>query len=886
MPTLYLIDGNSHFYRAFYAIKGLTNSKGFPTNAIYGFINMLLKILREKKPDYISVVFDTPAPTVRHKMYVEYKAHRPKMPEELQVQIPYIKGIISAFNIPMLQMEGYEADDIIATIAKRAEAENEEIDVYIVTSDKDINQILSRRIKTYDTMKDKITEEKDVIERFKVEPERLPEIMALTGDKADNIPGVPGIGEKTAVGLIKEFGTLDGLMQNYSKIKRTELRELISKHMEDIKLSRTLAKIDSDVPVSVSMPELKLKEPDWTRLLRFFKDFEFGSLLKLIPAGEAFTETDVTVLKEEDLAKFINTIKQQPEIILDTETTSISPVQAELVGMSFSINTDTAYYLPLAHSYLGTPRQMPKMKTLAELRMILENPEIKKTGHNIKYDLIVLRNEKIDLKGLAFDTMLASYLLNPNKTNHDIEDLTMSYLGYKKLSYNDITEKGKKNFREVSVEDAARYSGGGAAATLRLKNLLAPEIEKEGLSELFYGVEMPLIEVLADMETAGIKIDAALMNDFSKELERDIAGIEKRIFFLAGGEFNINSPKQLQEILFEKLGLRTIKKTKTGFSTDVDVLEELALEHELPQEILEHRSLSKLKGTYVDALPVIVNPATGRVHTTFNQTITATGRLSSSNPNLQNIPVRGEWGRRIRAAFIAEGGKQLLSSDYSQIELRILAHLSRDEGMMEVFKNDGDIHMRTACELFGIAPEGVTPEIRRRAKVVNFGIVYGMSPFGLSRELGIRPDEAKVYIDTYFTRHGGVKKYLEAKITEAEETGSVKTIFKRKRQIPEIRSANKNTRQLGERFAINTPVQGSAADIIKLSMINIWKRLKKEGLKTKMLLQVHDELLFEVPAEEKERVQALVKEEMENAVRLDVPVKVDIGIGKNWAEAH
>ncbi len=886
MPTLYLIDGNSHFYRAFYAIKGLTNSKGFPTNAIYGFINMLLKILREKKPDYIGVVFDTPAPTVRHKMYVEYKAHRPKMPEELQVQIPYIKGIISAFNIHMLQMEGYEADDIIATIAKRAEAENEEIDVYIVTSDKDINQIVSRRIKTYDTMKDKVTEEKDVIERFKVEPARLPEIMALTGDKADNIPGVPGIGEKTAVGLIKEFGTLDGLMQNYSKIKRTELRELVSKHMEDIKLSLALTKIDTEVPVSVSMPELKLKEPDWTRLLRFFKDFEFGSLLKLIPAGEAFTETDVTVLKEEDLAEFINTIKQQPEIILDTETTSIYPVQSELVGMSFSINTDSAYYLPLTHSYLGVTRQAPKEEALAGLKIILENPEIKKTGHNIKYDLIVLKNEKIDLKGIAFDTMIASYLLNPNKSNHNLEDLTMSYLGYKKLSYNDITEKGKKNFREVPIEDAARYSGGDAAATLRLKNLLAPEIEKEGLSELFYGIELPLIEVLADMETAGIKIDAALMNDFSKELERDITGIEKRIFFLAGAEFNINSPKQLQEILFEKLGLRTRKKTKTGFSTDVDVLEELALEHELPQEVLEHRSLSKLKGTYVDALPVIVNPATGRVHTTFNQTIAATGRLSSSNPNLQNIPVRKEWGRRIRTAFIAEEGQLILSSDYSQIELRILAHLSQDEGMMEVFKNDGDIHMRTACELFGIAPDGVTPEMRRRAKVVNFGIVYGMSPFGLSRELGIRPDEATVYIDTYFARHGGVKKYLEAKISEAEETGSVKTIFKRKRQIPEIRSANKNTRQLGERYAINTPVQGSAADIIKLAMINIWKRLKKEGLKTKMLLQVHDELLFEVPAEEKDRAQALVKEEMENAVSLDVPVKVDIGIGKNWAEAH
>ena len=462
----------------------------------------------------------------------------------------------------------------------------------------------------------------------------------------------------------------------------------------------------------------------------------------------------------------------------------------------------------------------------------------------------------------------------------------MTYLSIKKLSFNDITDKGKKNFREVSIEDAAKYSGEDAAVTLKLKYILETEIEKEGLAKLFYDIEMPLIEVLADIEIAGIKIDLPLMAGFSKELKKELAGIEKRIYFLAGEEFNINSPKQLQEILFEKLGLRTLKKTKTGFSTDVGVLEELALEHELPKEILEHRTLSKLKNTYVDALPMLINPHTGRLHTSFNQTVTATGRLSSSDPNLQNIPIRGEWGKRIREAFIADEGHLLLSSDYSQIELRVLAHLSQDEGFLEIFKNDGDIHTRTACELFGITPENITSEMRRRAKTVNFGIVYGISPYGLSQQLGIHPEEAKFYIDTYFMRHSGVKNYIDTKISEAAETGYVSTIFQRKRAIPELKSTNKNIRQLGERLAMNTPIQGSAADIIKIAMINIWRRLKKEGLRTKMLLQVHDELLFEVPIKEKDKVQSLVREEMENAVKLDVPLKVDIGVGKNWSEAH
>ena len=902
MPTLYLIDGNSYIYRAFYAIRNLSNSSGFPTNAIYGFTNMLLKIIREKNPDYFAVVFDSPAPTERHKTYEAYKAHRPKMPDELVVQLQPLKEIVNAFRIPNIEIEGCEADDVLGTLAKKAEAEG--LDVFIVTADKDINQVLSPKIKTYDTMKEKITEEKDIIERFGVEPSRFPEIIALMGDVSDNIPGVKGIGEKTAVDLLKEFGNVDNIIQNHSRIKKPKLKEAIAQNIDNIKLSLKLATIDTNVPLEISIEDLKPGEPEWQKLLEFFSKFEFKSLLKLVPGQSIDTVSSdteyITILDESALESAIAGIKNPPsppfdkggmggfsgEIAIDTETTSKSPMSAELVGISFCSETEKAYYIPLAHSYLGAPKQLSKKYALGKLKAILENPEIKKTGHNIKYDFIVLKNEGIDLKGIAFDTMIASYLLNPNKANHGLEDVSTTYLSIKKLTFNDVTDKGKKNFQDVPVEDAAKYSGEDSAVTCRLKNIFAPEIAKQGLTDLFYNIEMPLVQVLADMETAGIKIDLPLMEGFSKELEVQLAVIEKRIHFLAGEEFNINSPKQLQQILFEKLKLRTIKKTKTGYSTDVDVLEQLAPEHDLPKEILENRTLSKLKSTYVDALPRLVNPRTHRLHTSFNQTITATGRLSSSDPNMQNIPIRGEWGKRIRKAFIAENRCLLLSSDYSQIELRVLAHLSKDDGFMEIFKNDGDIHTRTACELFGAAPDSVTSEMRRMAKTVNFGIIYGISPYGLSRQLGIHPEEAKTYIDTYFMRHSGVKNYIETKIREAAETGYVSTIFGRKRAIPELKSTNKNIRQLGERLAMNTPIQGSAADIIKIAMINIRKSLNKEKLKTKMLLQVHDELLFEMPDEEKDKALMLVKKEMENAVKLDVPLKVDIGIGKNWAEAH
>ncbi|MBI4844566.1 MAG: DNA polymerase I [Nitrospirae bacterium] len=885
MPTLYLIDGNAYFYRAFYAVKRLSTSSGFPTNAIFGFTNMMLRIFEDKKPDYFAIVFDSPEPTQRHQAYAEYKAHRPGMPDDLKLQVPVIKEIINAFNIRTIEKPGFEADDLLAVIAKKAEKEG--VDVYIVTGDKDLCQVITPKIKIYDSMKEKVTGEKDVIERFGVEPSRIPEIMALMGDSSDNIPGVPGIGEKTAVKLMKEFGSLENLKRDYEKIKQPKLRDSIAGNLDKIDLSLQLAKIDFDAPVEIRIEELEEEEPDWQRLSVIFTKYEMKNLLNLIPEKERTAprqESECAIVNDEKLFYELVSL-MKGEFVIDTETTSPSPVSAELVGISISLSPEKAYYIPVCHSYAGVPRQLPKKNVLDGLRDVMGDSGIKKTGHNIKYDLIVLKNEGIELRGISFDTMIASYLLNPNRANHSLEDTAMSHLSLKKETYKEVAGK-KKDFSEVAVEDAARYSGGDAAVTLRLRRKLEPDLVNEELREIFDDIEMPLIEVLADMEMAGIKIDSGLMESLSVMLERELQTIEKRIYFIAGEEFNINSPKQLQEVLYEKLGLRKIKKTKTGYSTDVDVLEELSIEHELPREILEYRGLSKIKSTYLDALPKIVNPKTGRIHTSFNQTITATGRLSSSDPNLQNIPARGEWGMRIREAFVADRGNLFLSSDYSQIELRILAHLSGDEGLIEAFTNDGDIHARTASALFNIPEEKVTGEMRRRAKVVNFGVIYGMSPYGLSKELGIPPGEAKDYIERYFARHSGVNKYIAALIKEVTESGYALTLYGRKRAIPELRSMNKNTKQLGERLAINTPIQGSAADIIKIAMINIHRRISKERLKAKLLLQVHDELLLEFPEGEKKAVEALVREEMENAIKLNVPLKVEMGTGKNWATAH
>ncbi|MBI4684289.1 MAG: DNA polymerase I [Nitrospirae bacterium] len=879
--NLYLIDGNSYVYRAFYAIKGLTNSKGFPTNAIYGFTNTLLKIIREKKPDAVVVSFDTPAPTERHRIFEDYKAHRPETPNDLLKQLPHVREVIKAFNIKIFEVPGYEADDLIGTIAKRAAKEG--VDVFIVTADKDMLQLVDENIKIYDPVKDRILDEKYVEEKFGVGPERVTEVMALTGDAVDNIPGIKGIGEKTARELLTTFKSLDEVLSHPEKIGKEKLRTLITENADIARLSQKLAEIDISVPIDVDIKEFGLREPDWLQLLGLFKEFEFSRLMKMIPSGIPTERKYEAIFSIEQLKKIVSSIKN--EFAFDIEATGKEPLIDSIVGLSISPETGTGYYVPLCHLYLGVPKQIDKEEALKLLTPVLESADISKTGHNLKYDTMMFRQEGIHTKGILYDTMIAAYLLNPNKPNHSLEEVAFEYLSYRKKTFAEVLNK-KKSFADVAVEEATCYSGEDAALALELKEVLFPKLKEFNLERLYFDIEMPLISVLSDMEEAGVKIDVDRLNDLSKELARDLDSIQRRIYFLSGEEFNINSPRQLAKVLFHSLGMKPGKKTKTGFSTEVSVLEELALSHELPHEILNWRSLNKLKTTYADVLPALINPKTGRVHTSFNQAATATGRLSSSDPNLQNIPIKGDWGRRIREAFIAEKGNVLISADYSQIELRILAHLSNDEVLIEAFRKGIDVHTKTASEIFGVPTDKVTPEMRRTAKTVNFGVIYGISPFGLSETLSISKDEAKSYIEKYFERHSGVKKYMESVFEEVRQSGYATTLYGRQRPIPELKNQNTNIRSQGERLAINTPIQGTAADIIKAAMIQIWKRLKEEHLNTKMTLQVHDELLFEAPESELGMAKEIIREGMEGIIKLEVPLKIDIGYGINWAEAH
>lgn len=879
--NLYLIDGNSYVYRAYYAIRGLSNSKGFPTNAIYGFTTMLLKIIREKKPDNIVVTFDSPVPTERHRIYEEYKAQRPETPGDLVEQLPYIRKIISALNIKIFEIPGYEADDIIGTIAKKVASE--EIDVFIVTADKDMLQLVNNKVKIYDPMKDKILDERYTKERFGVVPERITEFLALAGDAVDNIPGIKGVGEKTARELLSEFKSLDDLLDNTNRIRKDKLRLLVSEHADIVRLSKRLATIDTSVPIEIDTEEFRLREPDWSSLLTLFIEFEFGRLIKLIPSGISGEISAETLLSIEKVKEISSLIKEK--FAFDIEASDRNAMTGSLAGLALCAEKGHAFYIPVSHSYPGIPAQINKKDALTMLAQIFEDERIAKIGHNLKYSIIILNQDGIHVKGPLFDTMIASYLINPNKPNHGLEEVALEYLSYRKKTFMEVINK-KSSFSEVSLEEATAYASENASLSLELKEVLFNALRENALENIYLNIEMPLIYVLADMEEAGVKIDSNNLEGISKELERELGGIQRRIFFLAGEEFNINSPKQLSKVLFHSLGFQPKKRTKTGYSTEMGVLEELAESHELPREILNYRSLSKLKTTYIDVLPTLINPKTGRIHTSFNQTATATGRLSSSDPNLQNIPIKGDWGRRIRETFIAEEGNLLLSADYSQVELRILAHLSNDEGLIDAFRNNLDIHARTASEIFNIPIDKVTPDIRRIAKTVNFGVIYGISPFGLSETLSISRDKAKKYIEQYFKRHPGVKSYIEKTLDEARNKGYASTLFGRRRAIPEIKSKNSNIRQQGERLAINSPIQGTAADIIKIAMINIWKKIKDGGLKTRMILQVHDELLFELPAQELVTVKDIIKKDMEGVTNLLVPLSVDINYGKNWAEAH
>jgi len=878
---LYLIDGNSYVYRAYYAIKTLTNSRGFPTNAIYGFTTMLLKIIRDKKPDGLLVSFDSPVPTERHRIYEAYKAQRPEAPGDLVEQFPHIRKIITALHIPIYEIPGYEADDILGTIAKKAASKGEK--VFIVTGDKDMLQLVDETIKVYDPMKDRVLDEGYVKEKFGLSPERIPEFMALAGDAVDNIPGIKGVGEKTARELLAQFESIESLLSNAGLIKKEKLRQLVSDNADIVRLSRKLATLDTSMPLDIDFDAMRTQEPDWNALFSLFKEYEFVTLMKLIPHEKKTESECAIVLSPEKVRHIASSIKDI--CAYDVETTARDPMSAGLVGLAVCSEKDRAYYIPISHAYPEAPVQVSLRDLSACFSEAFRDSRMPKTGHNLKYDIIVLGEHGLEIRGPLFDTMIASYLLNPNKPNHSLEEVALEYLSRRKRKFEDVLKK-RKSFAEVPLEEAAPYACDDALLSFDLREVLFAKLSETGLDRLYFEIEMPLIPVLADMERAGVMIDDDKLNDLSKELERELDGLTRRIFFLAGGEFNINSPKQLGQVLFDSLGLQPRKKTKTGYSTNMAVLEELAQVHELPGEILNYRSFNKLKTTYIDVLPSLVNKKTGRIHTSFNQAATATGRLSSSEPNLQNIPVKGEWGRRIREAFVAEQDSFLLAADYSQIELRIMAHLSGDAGLISAFTDDIDIHAQTAAELFGIPREKVGADARRIAKTVNFGVLYGISPFGLSETLNISREEARQYIDQYFTRYPGVRLYIEKTIDNAEREGYVETLFGRRRAVPELRSKNQSVRQMGERLAVNSPIQGTAADIIKIAMIRIWKILRDMNLRSRMILQVHDELLFEVPERELDTIRGIVKTEMENVVKLSVPVQVNVRHGKNWAEAH
>jgi DNA polymerase-1 len=887
---IYLIDGSSYIHRAYHAIQHLANSKGFPTNAVFGFTKMILKLCEEKTPIYIAIVFDAKGPTFRHALYKDYKATRPPMPDDLVAQLPHIKKIVKSLNIQTIEKEGFEGDDIIGTLARMGE--EAEYDIVMVTGDKDFKQLITQHTSIWDTMKDRFIDLKAFKKEYNLKPNQMIDLMGLSGDSSDNIPGVIGVGEKTAADLIREYGTLEEVFQNLHNIKRKKLKENLEKCKQDALLSKRLVTIDRFVPIDVRIDDLKVGRPNNTELAEVFRELEFRGLWnQYAPTPDTITTDYQLCLTKNDLVALITRIQKKGLVSIDTETTSSDPHRAEIVGISFSLEENRAYYLPLGHAYIGAPEQLDTKAALDLLRPILEDDTISKVGQNIKYDAIVFKRNGVDLNGISFDTMIASYVINPGLRQHNLDYLAQHYLNHKMISYEEVAGKGKNavRFCDVEVDRAKEYSCEDADITLRLKSVLEAKLEKDMNQGLFHDLEMMLLPVLMDMEFTGIKIDTPFFSQMSRDFAKQIQGIQEEIFKEAGMEFNINSSQQLGFVLFEKLRLPVQGKTiKTkAYSTDVKVLKRLAsADFRIPQLILRYRTLSKLKSTYLDALVKMVNSSTGRIHTSYNQTVTATGRLSSSNPNLQNIPVRGEEGREIRKGFIADRGHLLLSADYSQVELRVFAHYSGDVAFMEAFRREEDIHSRTASEILGVPLHKLTPDMRRIAKAINFGIIYGMGPPKLADELGIDNKTAKDYIDSYYRRYKGVERYKEMMIKSARENGFVTTLFNRRRYLPEITSEKQRIRAEAERMAINTPIQGTAADLIKKAMINIHTRLREKGFRTKMLLQVHDELVFEVPEDEIEVVSPIIKHEMEAVYPLDVPLRVDMTFGENWGEAH
>jgi DNA polymerase-1 len=892
--TCYLIDGSAYIYRAYFALPQLSNSKGLQTNAVYGFATTLLKILREHEPTCLAVAFDERGPTLRHQEFAEYKAHRPEMPQGMQAQIPYIHRLVEAFGIPALRAAGYEADDLIGTLARQAEAAG--FDVVIVTGDKDMFQLLAPAVRIYDPVKDAWYGEAECRERFGVEPSRVVEIMGLMGDATDNIPGVKGIGEKTAIKLIAQFGTIDALLQRVGEVTAPKTRGLLIEQADRARLSRKLATIQMDAPVAFEPEAFRVRAVQTGPLVDLLRELEFPTLLKAFhtDAESAPAGAGVQILDDAAGARqFAGRATQAALVGLQGVLGGAGGVRAELEAMALSTADGTAVFVerPDTSGWAGL---YPSLSSL------LKDSATVKAAHDLKPLHLACARAGLELRAPWFDTMIAAYLLNPNRRAHNLDSVALDVLGYrvgaaqsKPAAEDTQASEGSDDLfsgtRPATDRGSVATAAEAATVVAMLATVLKGRLEEQGSLRLFDEVEMPLVPVLAEIERNGFALDVAALEILGKELERELGRMMETITSLARQEFNINSPKQLASVLFEKLGLKPVRKTKTGYSTDEETLTQLATQHELPAEILNYRSLSKLKSTYVDALPTLVNPETRRLHTSLNQTVAATGRLSSTEPNLQNIPVKGDYGLRIREAFVAVPGCILLCADYSQIEPRILAHLSRDERLVKVFERGEDIHMATAVEIFKLPADQISRDMRRVAKTVVFGILYGISPFGLSSTLGTSQQEAKQYIDAYFDRYTGVKAFIDRTIEEGKQRGYVTTILGRRRPIPELASADPVQRSFGERMAVNSPIQGSAADLIKVAMIAVSRRLQEELPRTKMILQVHDELIFETPEKDLDAAKCLVKSEMESTgarLGLTVPLRVDLGVGRNWRAAH
>jgi len=889
-----LIDGNSFCYRAFYAIRDLRTSAGQPTNAVYGFVSILEKLLKDLEPDGLALMFDLKGPTFRHKRYDQYKIHRTPMPEDLVAQMPVIKELVKAYRIPIFEMEGYEADDVIATLAKRLEKESH--DVFIATGDKDALQLVSDKVKVLNPQKENfVYNTEEVKKRFGVGPENVTDILALMGDASDNIPGVSGVGEKTATKLIAEYGSLQKVYENLDRISGDKLRDNLTRCKDDAFLSKELAELDCNVPLKIDLDSIRRSEPDREKLVELYRRLEFRTLLKNLAVTEEHKEDEpghYTLIETQEVFDSLKKkLSKASRWAFHFETTGPNPMLSEPVGLSFSMKPKEAFYVRFDKGGdlfgAGSAQGLDATRCLSALKGLFEDKKIAKIGQNLKAEALVLRWAGIRLEGYEFDTMVASYCLNPSKPNHNLEDVAMEHMGIRVPALQDILGKGKNEvaIETVPIETLYPYGCQGSDVALRLADVLKPKLKEKGASDLFEEIEMPLVSILAEMEFLGVAIDRKLLEKISGEMQSTLEALTHKIHQEAGKPFNVNSPKQLAEILFDHLGLPMVKKTKTGASTDVEVLVELSEFHSLPKDVLKFRELSKLKCTYVDALPLLLNPKSGRVHTSFNQTVTATGRLSSSEPNLQNIPVRTEEGRKIRRAFVAgTAGTVLLSADYSQIELRVLAHLSGDERLIEAFRKGADIHRYTASLMFNLDMEKVTDSMRSSAKTVNFGVLYGMGAFSLAKTLDISNDAAKDFIKAYFERYPRVKHFLDETLEHARQDGFVSTVFNRRRYIPEIASRDPRLKSFAERTAINAPIQGTASDIIKIAMKRLSDRIADEHKPYRMILQVHDELLFEVPESQVRGAAKLVADEMSDAVDFKVPMDVSVKAGPSWLD--